>query len=141
MRHIHARSEQTHLPNNLTSIVADALRGAALAPTVGAALDVAGEALCSIASLARSEQPSPRAAISEDSFERARQVADETLRAFDRLTYLLEAIERLTCDRDEVVSELASIGLSLVEHQSGRVDTVFTHLGHCMLNAGVSHGL
>ncbi|MGF6634275.1 hypothetical protein [Paraburkholderia sp. MM6662-R1] len=45
MRHAPARPEQPSFPQNLTYIVNEALRAAALAPTYQDALDITGDAL------------------------------------------------------------------------------------------------
>jgi len=140
MRHAQARPEQTSLPNSLTAIVADALRGAALAPTVGEALDVAGAALCSIAHIARADQPSARRQCANESFCLARDAADQTMRVLDRVSYLLEAIARLACDTDGAIEDLASVGRELVEAETDRIDRVFTRLAHQALTSEVQHG-
>ncbi|HDR9101150.1 TPA: hypothetical protein QDB15_006007 [Burkholderia vietnamiensis] len=50
-----ARPEQSQFPDQLTQIVSNALRAAALAPTYIDALDITGDALRRLADLAREE--------------------------------------------------------------------------------------
>lgn len=126
----HAHIGQLPLPNSLTAIVADALRGAALAPTVGEALDVAGAALCSIAHIARADQPTARRQCANEPFCIARDTADQTMRVLDRISYLLESIQRLACDADAAVEDLASLGREIVAAETDRIDGVFTRLAH-----------
>lgn len=128
------------LPNSLTAIVADALRGAALAPTVGEALDVAGAALCSIASLARADRPAMRGQCVNEPFCAARDTADGTMRVLDRISYLLESIQRLARDADAAIEDLACIGRELVDAETERIDRVFTRLSHQALAGEVQHG-
>lgn len=140
LSHTTARSEQEYLPNSLTSIVAEALRGAALAPTVGEALDVAGAALCSIATIARADQPAMRGQCVNEPFCAARDAADQTMRVLDRVSYLFEAIARLACDADGAIEDLASVGRELVDAETDRIDRVFTRLAHQALSVEVQHG-
>ncbi|MFM0210467.1 hypothetical protein PQQ96_23980 [Paraburkholderia sediminicola] len=125
------------LPNSLTAIVADALRGAALAPTVGEALDVAGAALCSIAHIARADQPSARDHCANEPFCIARDAADQTMRVLDRVSYLLESISRLARDVDSAVEDLAHIARELVDAETDRIDCLFTRLAHQVITAEV----
>lgn len=134
----HARIGQA-LPNTLTNLVADALRGAALAPSVSEALDVAGAALCTIATLARADQPALRGQCRNEPFCIARDTADQTMRVLDRISYLLESIQRLACDADAAVEDLASIARELVAAETDRIDHVFTRLSHQALAAEVQH--
>jgi hypothetical protein len=123
-------------------IVADALRAAAFAPTPSAALDIAGAALANIADLARGEPPRvakdliPNCTLCEspaardtrerDSFLLVREIADETLRVFDRVASVLEAIERLSIESDDAIADLAALARGLVAKQTDRVDHIFT---------------
>jgi hypothetical protein len=136
----HAHIGQSPLPNSLTSIITDALRGAALAPTVSEALDVAGAALCTIADLARTDQPSAHAQCANEPFCLARDAADQTMRVLDRVSYLFEAIARLARDADGAIEDLASVGRELVDAETDRVDRVFTRLAHQVIAAEVQHG-
>lgn len=144
LRHVPARSEQTSFPNTLTKVISDALREAATAPTLSEALDCAGAALCSIASLARVEPSAPqpptvdRRAI--ESLCIAQNTANETLRVLDRLACLFESIASLTRDTDDAAGELACIGSEIIGAEIDRVDAVFTHLPHCELSTEVCHG-
>jgi len=139
-RHIHARSEQPSFPNALTKVISDALREAAIAPTLSDALDVAGAALTDIANMARGEPPAAREPLGNDSLTLVCEVADETLRAFDRVASLLEAIQRLACDNDDAIADLAAMGRGLVAKQTDRVDLVFTCMARHASASEVRHG-
>lgn len=196
LRHIHARSEQSLVPNTLTIIrqgdrvssvhaartgivvkvypdgsaavrwddgdpqpedlahermpralfdvieqrVSDALRTAALAPTLSDALDVAGAALSEIADMARSGAPTSHTSSGDDSLVRVREVADETLHVFYRIASLLDAIERLAHDSDDAIADLAAMGRGLVAKQTDRVDLLFTCVARRVSAQGAHHG-
>jgi len=144
LRHVPARSEQTSFPNTLTKVISDALREAAIAPTLSEALDCAGAALCSIANLARIEPSAPQPpAVDMRAIESlcvAQNTANETLRVLDRLACLLESIARLARDSDDAIEALACIGAEIIDAEIDRVDAVFTHLSHCELSTEVCHG-
>lgn len=130
-----ARLEQTSFPHFLTGKVSVALRSAALAPNLAAALDIAGAALVEIAAVARSERQSSMwtASVAHDS-------ADAALQAFDRIAGILEAIERLAVEYDGAIADLAAIARGLLASQIGRVELVFTQTLFQSLSAEVRHG-
>ncbi|CAB3759347.1 hypothetical protein [Paraburkholderia solisilvae] len=128
-------------PESLSTIVREALRTAALAPDLAAALDVAGAALIDIAQLARDDQPSQREqAPVREIFCTIQRVADETLGALERAACIFAAIDRLTRDTDEPVNELALIGRSLVSSQSEALDSTFTGIAYRMSRMEACHG-
>lgn len=139
-----ARSDRAEEAPSVSKIISDALRAAALAPTLSDALDAAGVALTDIANMARSEAPPAHPATVDtwavESLCIARNTANETLRVLDRLACLFESIARLTRDTDDAVGELACIGREIIDAEIDRVDTVFTHLSHCELSTEVCHG-
>ncbi|CAG4908331.1 ash family protein [Paraburkholderia saeva] len=137
MRHIHSHPEQTRSP---IEIIRGALRDAAFAPTLSDALDIAGAALSDVARLACDDRPAARASTTDETLDLAHRVANETLRVFDRISCIFEAIQRLTCDSDDAVSDLANIGRSLAAEKCDRIDTVFTYMAHRAAAAEACHG-
>lgn len=139
-----ARSDRAQDAPSVSKIISDALRAAALAPTLSDALDTAGAALTDIAKMARSEAPATQTATVGmrvvESLCIARSTADETLRVLDRVACLLESIARLARDSDDAIEALACIGAEIIDAEIDRVDTVFTHLSHCELSTEVCHG-
>ncbi|GAB2877752.1 hypothetical protein GCM10027093_11330 [Paraburkholderia jirisanensis] len=138
VRQATARPEQSE---SLSTIVRKALRTAALAPDLAAALDVAGAALIDIAQLARDDHPAQREQPSvREIFCTIQRTADETLSVLERAACIFAAIERLTRDTDEPVNELALIGRSLVSDQSEVLDAAFTSIAHSMSRTEACHG-
>lgn len=144
MRQAPARPEQTQFPNYFTSIVSDALRGAALAPDLATALDIAGAALANIAGVARGEIPAGRSSsetsIEDDALQLACKVADEALEALSSVTSILEAVERLSFDNDAAICDLATLGREIVAKQYDRLDLAFTGLAHRSATQEMRHG-
>jgi hypothetical protein len=125
---------------SVSKIVADGLRAAVLAPDLASALGAAGGALTDIANLTRGDQPSAHGQCAYESFCVARDTADQTMRTLDRVSYLLESIQRLARDADAAIEDLASIGREIVAAETDRIDRVFTRLAHHVVAAEALHG-
>jgi hypothetical protein len=118
MRHATARPEHQSLPNTLTQIIdasRSAIRSAVLAPSDTAALNVAGEALSHIATLARGDQSSSR-------------LPTPTATAFQRLHLLFALIEQSIQSGD--IERAGALGLITAGQQICRVHGQTAEVNH-----------